>query len=42
MPSEIAVSVMAEIVAVKNAVTLPRDMDVASAKNARQQLATSG
>ncbi len=35
-PSEIAVSVMAEIVAVKNAVALPRDMDVASAKNAQQ------
>ena len=35
-PSEIAVSVMAEIVAVKNAVALPRDMDVANAKNARQ------
>ncbi|MES3009729.1 MAG: XdhC family protein [Pseudomonadota bacterium] len=34
-PSEIAVSVMAEILAVKNAVTLPRDMDVAHAKNER-------
>jgi xanthine dehydrogenase accessory factor len=32
-PSEIAVSVMAEILAVKNGVTLPRDMSVASAKN---------
>lgn len=32
-PSEIAVSVMAEILAVKNGVTLPRDMDVAQAKN---------
>ena len=35
-PSEIAVSVMAEIVAVKNGVTLPRDMGVAEAKNAQQ------
>ena len=34
-PSEIAVSVMAEILAVKNGVTLPRDMDVAHAKNDR-------
>ncbi|MES2940660.1 MAG: XdhC family protein [Pseudomonadota bacterium] len=32
-PPEIAVSVMAEILAVKNGVTLPRDMDVAQAKN---------
>jgi xanthine dehydrogenase accessory factor len=32
-PPEIAVSVMAEILAVKNGVTLPRDMDVANAKN---------
>jgi xanthine dehydrogenase accessory factor len=32
-PPEIAVSVMAEILAVKNGVTLPRDMDVARAKN---------
>lgn len=32
-PPEIAVSVMAEILAVKNGVTLPRDMEVASAKN---------
>jgi xanthine dehydrogenase accessory factor len=32
-PPEIAVSVMAEILAVKNGVTLPRDMDVAHAKN---------
>jgi xanthine dehydrogenase accessory factor len=31
-PPEIAVSVMAEILAVKNSVTLPRDMDVAQAK----------
>lgn len=32
-PSEIAVSVMAEILAVKNGVSLPRDLDVAQAKN---------
>jgi xanthine dehydrogenase accessory factor len=34
-PSEIAVSVMAEVLAVKNGVTLPRDMAVAQAKNDR-------
>ncbi|GAA4422829.1 XdhC family protein [Acidovorax lacteus] len=34
-PPEIAVSVMAEILAVKNGVTLPRDMAVAEAKNVR-------
>ncbi|MEJ5990184.1 XdhC family protein [Ramlibacter sp. PS3R-8] len=34
-PAEIAVSIMAEILAVKNAVTLPRDMEVAAAKNLR-------
>jgi xanthine dehydrogenase accessory factor len=33
-PSEIAVSVMAEILAVKNNVKLPREMEVAIAKNA--------
>ena len=33
-PPEIAVSVMAEILAVKNAVTLPREMEVAVAKSA--------
>jgi len=33
-PAEIAVSIMAEVLAVKNAVHLPRDMDVAHAKNA--------
>ena len=33
MPSEIAVSIMAEILAVKNNVPLPREMDVAQAKN---------
>jgi len=32
-PPEIAVSIMAEILAVKNAVPLPRDMDVATAKD---------
>ena len=36
-PPEIAVSVMAEILAVKNGVTLPRDMEVAQAKNEREQ-----
>ena len=35
-PAEIAVSVMAEILAVKNGVTLPRDMEVAQAKNDRE------
>ena len=34
-PPEIAVSIMAEIVAVKNGITLPRDMEVAEAKNQR-------
>jgi xanthine dehydrogenase accessory factor len=34
-PPEIAVSIMAEIIAVKNGVTLPRDMEVAEAKNLR-------
>jgi xanthine dehydrogenase accessory factor len=37
-PPEIALSVMAEILAVKNAVTLPRDMAVAQAKNEREVL----
>jgi xanthine dehydrogenase accessory factor len=32
-PPEIAVSIMAEVLAVKNGVTLPRDMEVAQAKN---------
>jgi xanthine dehydrogenase accessory factor len=36
-PSEIAVSVMAELLAVKNGVALPRDMDVAQAKLAREE-----
>jgi len=35
-PSEIAVSVMAEILAVKNAVTLPREMEVAHAKGLQE------
>ena len=34
-PPEIAVSIMAEILAVKNGVALPRDMEVAEAKNQR-------
>ena len=34
-PAEIAVSAMAEILAAKNGVPLPRDLDVARAKNAR-------
>ena len=34
-PPEIAVSVMAEVLAVKNGVVLPRDMAVAQAKNER-------
>ncbi len=34
-PPEIAVSIMAEILAVKNGVVLPRDMEVAQAKNQR-------
>lgn len=35
-PPEIAVSIMAEVLAVKNGVPLPRDMDVATAKNQRE------
>jgi xanthine dehydrogenase accessory factor len=31
-PSEIAVSIMAEVLAVKNKVVLPKEMDVAQAK----------
>jgi len=34
-PSEIAVSVMAEVLAVKNGVPLPRDLDVAHMKNSQ-------
>ena len=40
-PPEIAVSVMAEVLAVKNGVPLPRDLDVAHVKD-RQQLASPG
>jgi xanthine dehydrogenase accessory factor len=40
-PPEIAVSVMAEIIAVKNGVALPRDMEVAQAKNLRAEAAGS-
>ena len=36
MPSEIAVSIMAEVLAVKNAVTLPRDAQVGPAKDQLQ------
>jgi len=32
-PSEIAVSIMAEVLAVKNKVILPKEMDVAQAKS---------
>ena len=35
-PAEIAVSIMAEVLAVKNGVPLPRDMDVAHAKNSHE------
>jgi xanthine dehydrogenase accessory factor len=38
MPSEIAVSIMAEILAVKNDVALPIQMDVAEAKNQLQMV----
>nr|WP_297350748.1 XdhC family protein [uncultured Caldimonas sp.] len=41
-PPEIAVSVMAEVLAVKNGVALPREMDVASAKTAMRQAADEG
>ncbi|AZC37563.1 XdhC family protein [Pseudomonas chlororaphis] len=37
-PAEIAVSVMAEILAAKNGVALPRTVDISSAKQAREQL----
>ena len=36
-PAEIAVSVMAEVLAVKNGVPLPRDMDVAHAKSLQEK-----
>ena len=42
MPSEIAVSIMAEVLAVKNGVTLPRDMEVARAKELRAIGADTG
>jgi xanthine dehydrogenase accessory factor len=38
-PAEIAVSIMAEVLAVKNGVPLPRDMDVAYAKSAKEHQA---
>jgi xanthine dehydrogenase accessory factor len=38
-PPEIAVSVMAEILAVKNGVTLPREMEVARAKDGQEVVA---
>lgn len=41
-PPEIAVSVMAEILAVKNGVPLPRDMDVAAAKDRLDPAAPAG
>jgi xanthine dehydrogenase accessory factor len=41
-PPEIAVSIMAEIIAVKNGVTLPRDMEVAQAKNLRSRPVETG
>ena len=40
-PPEIAVSIMAEVLAVKNGVTLPRDLDVAHMKD-QQGLASPG
>ena len=41
-PPEIAVSIMAEVLAVKNGVPLPRDLDVASAKNTLSGVPASG
>ena len=38
-PPEIAVSIMAEVLAVKNGAPLPRDLDVAYVKNAQTQAA---
>jgi xanthine dehydrogenase accessory factor len=35
-PAEIAVSIMAEVLAVKNTVRLSRDMDVTHAKNSQE------
>ena len=37
-PPEIAVSVMAEVLAVKNGVVLPRDMEVGEAKQVRERI----
>jgi xanthine dehydrogenase accessory factor len=37
-PPEIAVSVMAEVLAVKNGVALPRDMEVGEAKQVRERI----
>lgn len=42
MPSEIAVSIMAEIIAVKNGVSLPRDMDVGHVKNIQNTASQAG
>ncbi|MGE8589787.1 MAG: XdhC family protein, partial [Alcaligenes sp.] len=36
-PAEIAVSIMAEIIAVKNGVDVPRELSVASVKNRQEQ-----
>jgi xanthine dehydrogenase accessory factor len=41
-PPEIAVSVMAEILAIKNGVCLPREVDIATAKRFAQFLAIAG
>lgn len=41
-PAEIAVSIMAEVLAVKNGVELPREMQVASAKNLRSVVLDEG
>ncbi len=41
-PPEIAVSIMAEVLAVKNSVPLPRDLDVANAKNTLSGAPASG
>jgi xanthine dehydrogenase accessory factor len=40
-PSEIAVSIMAEILAVKNGIELPRSMDVAYAKESQTPAAST-
>lgn len=41
-PAEIAVSVMAEVLAEKNAVALPRELSVVKAKQERERLARAG